>query len=525
MSAGAREAPPSARALGALTWEEVRDLDRAHTVAILPVGAIEAHGPHLPLVTDVVIAEAMARAAAARLAELGRPAVILPSWSYSAAPFAAAFPGTISMSASTVTELLLDLARALTRQRFAALAVANAHLDPANRRALAELEPRARAERLLPMIALDVARRPWAERLGEEFASGACHAGRYEGSIVMAERPDLVREDVRRALPPNPASLAAAIRSGVTTFERAGGPRAYFGWPADASAEEGRATVATLGAMLAEATSKRLEELARAAVPRDALAGRGAVVTGGGRGIGAAIAHALAAAGARVVVAARSGAEVDEVARAIVSAGGAAWAARCDVTDEAQVRALRATAEARLGAVDVLVNNAGDSSSSPLDRLTLEEWNRILAVNATGTFLCTREFAPGMRARGFGRIVNVASLAGLEGARYVAHYSAAKHAVVGLTRSAALELEGSGVTVNAVCPGYVDSPMTERTLENVGRRASLTPERALAAVLATTGQERLTRPEEVASLVVELCLSESAIINGRALPLAAEGAA
>jgi NAD(P)-dependent dehydrogenase (short-subunit alcohol dehydrogenase family) len=260
-------------------------------------------------------------------------------------------------------------------------------------------------------------------------------------------------------------------------------------------------------------------------VARDALKGRGAVVTGGGRGIGAAIAHALAAAGARVVLAARSSAEVDEVARAIVAAGGAAWATRCDVTDEAQVRALRWAAEERLDAVDVLVNNAGDSSSAPLDKLTLEEWNRILAVNATGTFLCTREFAPAMRARGFGRIVNLASRAGLEGARYVAHYSAAKHAVVGLTRSAALELEGSGVTVNAVCPGYVDTPMTGRTLENVGRRASLPPERALAAVLATTGQERLTRPEEVAALVVELCMSTSGAINGRALPLAAVGAA
>jgi len=525
MSAGSRNASSAAAALGLLTWEEVRDLERARTVAVLPVGAIEAHGPHLPLVTDVVIAEAMARAGAARLVADGRPAVILPTWSYSAAPFAAAFPGTIGVNADGVAEVLLDLARALTRQRFAALAIANAHLDPAHRAALAEVEMRARVERLLPVIAPDVARRRWAERLGEEFASGACHAGRYEGSIVMAERPEWVREEVRRALPGNPASLSKAIRDGSQTFEQAGGPRAYFGWPADATAEEGRATVATLGDILAEATLARLADPTRAAIPGDALHGRGAVVTGGGRGIGAAIAHTLAAAGARVVVAARSSAEVDEVARAITAAGGAAWATRCDVTDEAQVRALRWAAEERLGAVDVLVNNAGDASSAPLEKLTFEEWNRILAVNATGTFLCTREFAPAMRARGFGRIVNVASRAGLEGARYVAHYSAAKHAVVGLTRSAALELEGSGVTVNAVCPGYVDTPMTGRTLENVGRRASLPPERALAAVLATTGQERLTQPEEVATLVVELCSSESAAINGRALPLAAEGAA
>lgn len=241
------------RELAELTWEEVRDMDRARTVAVLPVGAIEAHGPHLPLATDVVIARAMARAGAERLVARGAGAVLLPALPYTAAPFGAGFAGTLSVAAATVTALVLDLARELTRHGFAALAIANGHLDPTHLEALAEAATRARAERLLPVVCPDVSRRPWALRLGEEFRGGACHAGRYEGSIVLAERPDQVRESVRAALPPVPASLAAAIRDGKRTFEEAGGARAYFGWPAEATAEEGRDTVATLGDILAEA--------------------------------------------------------------------------------------------------------------------------------------------------------------------------------------------------------------------------------------------------------------------------------
>ena len=241
-----------------LTWEEVRDLDRARAVAVLPVGAVEAHGPHLPLGTDVVIAEAMAREGAARIGERGLQAVLLPSVSFTAAPFAAAFPGTLAISADTVTALLLDLARELTRQGFAALAVANAHLDPVHRRALAQAADRAREAGLLPVVVPDLARKPWAMRLTEEFQTGACHAGRFEGSIVMAERPALVRRAIQDALPANPASLSEAIRAGATTFEDAGGPRAYFGWPADATAEEGRATVEELGRILRDAVLETL---------------------------------------------------------------------------------------------------------------------------------------------------------------------------------------------------------------------------------------------------------------------------
>lgn len=239
--------------LAELTWEDVRDLDRARTVAVLPVGALEAHGPHLPLATDVLIAQAMARAGARRLAGRGLGALLLPALPFTAAPFGAAFPGTLSLSAATVTALVVDLARELTRHGFAALAIANGHLDPVHLGALAEAGERARAERLLPLVCPDLTRKPWALRLGEEFMSGACHAGRYEGSIVLAERPDLVRESVRAALPPVPASLASAIREGRHTFEEAGGARAYFGWPAEATAEEGRARIDVLGDILAEA--------------------------------------------------------------------------------------------------------------------------------------------------------------------------------------------------------------------------------------------------------------------------------
>ena len=246
------------RELAELAWEEVRDLDRARTVAVLPVGAIEAHGPHLPLGTDVLIAHAMARAGAERIASQGLGAVLLPPLPFTAAPFGAGFVGTLSMTPATVTALVLDLARELTRHAFAALAVANAHLDPAHLAALAEAGTRARAERLLPVVCPDLSRKPWALRLTEEFKSGACHAGRFEGSIVLAVRPDLVREPARRGLAPNPASLSDAIRAGARSFEEAGGPRAYFGWPADATAEEGAASVDALSRILADAVREGL---------------------------------------------------------------------------------------------------------------------------------------------------------------------------------------------------------------------------------------------------------------------------
>ncbi|HWC74773.1 MAG TPA: creatininase family protein [Gemmatimonadales bacterium] len=239
--------------LAQLTWEDVRDLDRTRTVVMLPVGALEAHGPHLPLDSDVVIATAMARAGAKKLSARGHVVLMLPALAYTAARFGAGFHGTLSISGVTVTALIVDLARSLSDQEFRLLAIANAHLDPEHLTALHEAVKLARADGLVPIIFPDLTRKPWGSRLGDEFKSGACHAGQFESSIVLSEQPDRVRNDVRRSLKANPASLSEAIKAGKRTFSEAGGARAYFGDPAAASAEEGRRTIGVLGGILEEA--------------------------------------------------------------------------------------------------------------------------------------------------------------------------------------------------------------------------------------------------------------------------------
>ena len=239
------------------TWTEAAERDPARTIALLPLGAVEAHGPHLALATDSIISAAMAEAAAAHLAAEGLEPVILPALDYAAAPFAAAFPGTLSVRPETVTALIVDIGRALNG-RARVLALANAHLDPAHLESIhAAVEELSSAPATLPVFP-DLTRKPWALRLTDEFKSGACHAGRFEGSIVMAARPEAVREAVQSSLESNPASLSTAIRQGVTSFEEAGGPQAYFGSPAEATASEGRATITTLGSILADAVLEAL---------------------------------------------------------------------------------------------------------------------------------------------------------------------------------------------------------------------------------------------------------------------------
>lgn len=254
------------------------------------------------------------------------------------------------------------------------------------------------------------------------------------------------------------------------------------------------------------------------------LAERGAVVTGAGRGIGLAVARALAGAGAAVVVAARTRDAIEAVATELRAAGGRAWAVSCDVTDLANVQALARAAETHLGHVDILVNNAGISHSAPLQKITLEDWNRTLTVNATGTFLCTQAFLPRMVERRWGRVVNIASVAGLGGGKYIAAYSASKHAVVGFTRSAAVEVAGTGVTVNAVCPGYVDTDMTRESVARIAAKTRMSPEDALRAALATTGQRRLISPEDVARAVLALCDDAGRETSGETVVIAEGGA-
>lgn len=250
-----------------------------------------------------------------------------------------------------------------------------------------------------------------------------------------------------------------------------------------------------------------------------ALAGQHAVVTGGGRGIGAAVAAALAAEGATVSVLGRDAARL---AAQVESLGGAARAqgVAVDVTEEASVRSAFAAVRARFGRVGVLVNNAGEAGSAPIAKSDLALWQRMLAVNLTGTFLCTREVLPEMTARRAGRIVNVASTAGLVGYAYVSAYCAAKHGVVGFTRAVALECAKTGVTVNAVCPGYTETDMVGAAVANIVAKTGKTESEARAALVASNPQGRMVQPAEVASAVLWLCLPASSSVTGQAIAVA-----
>lgn len=237
------------------------------------------------------------------------------------------------------------------------------------------------------------------------------------------------------------------------------------------------------------------------------LAGKTAFVTGGGSGVGAVIAQALADAGAEVTICGRRQAPLDAVAahpniRAVV----------CDITDEAAISDAIAAC-----APDIVVANAGVSESAPFTKTDLNAFNRMIETNLTGTFLTFREGARVMADKPWGRLIAVASTAGLKGYAYVAPYAAAKHGVIGMVRSAALEFARKGITVNAVCPGFLDTEMTERSIQTIVDKTGRSPEEARASLEATNPMHRLVPPEDVAQAVLWLCSPGSDMVTGQAI--------
>jgi len=249
------------------------------------------------------------------------------------------------------------------------------------------------------------------------------------------------------------------------------------------------------------------------------LEGKIALITGGGRGIGRAVAVAFAREGAGVAVVARTAGEVERVASEVKEECGVqTMHATCDVSDAGEVaRVVALVADGFGRGCDILVNNAGIAESAPITKTDDAHWRRHLAVNLDGTFYCTRAALPSMIERGWGRIINIASIAGKTGAPYIAAYSASKHGVVGLTRSVALEVALKGITVNAICPGYVDTDMTTRAVEQIETKTGRTAADALEAIKRMSPQNRLVTSEEVAALALLLASEEGRGITGQAI--------
>ncbi len=249
------------------------------------------------------------------------------------------------------------------------------------------------------------------------------------------------------------------------------------------------------------------------------LAGRHALVTGGGRGIGAAIARQMLALGAAVTVTGRDTGRLDKAAGDMAGLGRVQGIA-VDVNDPQAIQAGFAKASQAFGPIAILVNNAGIAKAAPFAKTDLSLWNDILRTDLTGAFLCTQAALPDMLKAGWGRVVNVASTAGLTGMAYCAAYCAAKHGLIGMTRALAVELAAKPVTVNAVCPGYTETDIVEETIANIVAKTGRTREEALAQLVATNPQQRLIKPQEVAEAVAWLCLPGSAAITGQSIAVA-----
>lgn len=250
------------------------------------------------------------------------------------------------------------------------------------------------------------------------------------------------------------------------------------------------------------------------------LRGRHAVVTGGSRGIGATIAAALARLGAAVTVMGRDVAALDRVAGELRTAGHLVTAVACDVTDDTRVRSAFQHAASEHGAPYILVNNAGQAEGRGFLDTTRELWDRMLAVNLTGAYLCTQQVLGAMLRAGEGRIVNIASTSALKGYRNVSAYCAAKHGLVGLTRALAAETARAGITVNAVCPGYTDTDMAEHAVQNIMRDMNRTEDEARALIARSNPRGTLIEPREVVSAVAWLCSPDASGITGQVVVVA-----